>query len=226
MTKSKLSTKDISTEIPAGAGVSKTLTVGNNKCKINGISLEEFALKPGSYHVILHLEGPEIPDFEGFLINKDDPSMGSYKGQVAKVKADFWAFSDATTKGGTEISRDIEILKFYKKLAKALGIEKWLAANDDKHETIEAYTTALNNDQPFAGKFIEYCIAGKEYKNKGGYTAYDLYLPKFTKGGAPFAAKEGDVIMFNETEHIIKQKVAPVSEFGNDMASPDETFLL
>ncbi len=221
--KAKLSTKEISTDVPVGSGVSKTLTVGNQKCKINGISLEEFPLKPGSYHVILHLEGPESEGFEGFLINKDDPSMGHHKGQVGKVKSSQWAFADGETKGGTKISRDTEILKFYKQLAKALGIEAWLTANDDKHDTIEAYTLALNTDQPFAGKFIEFCIGGKEYKNKGGFTAYDLFLPKFTKGGAPFAAIDAEVIMFNETEHVVKQKAAPVSEFGNDSPAQDFT---
>lgn len=225
--KAKLSTKEIDTTVPETiVGVSKTLTIGNQKCKINGISLEELSIKPGSYHIILHLEGSELEGFEGFLINKDDPSMGHHKGQVGKVKAGFWAFADSTTKGGTVIVRDTEILKFYKNLAKALGIEKWLAANDDKHETIEAYTAALNSDQPFTGKFIEFCICGKEYKNKGGYPAYDLFLPKFIKGGAPFAANETDVILFNENnpDHLIKPKAVPVANFGND--APAQDFVL
>lgn len=216
MSNPKLSTKNITT---GGGGQSKTLEPGNQQCKINGVELEEFKLKPGAYNLVIHMEGPDLGDkFEGFFINKDDESLGRHKGAVGKVKAGEWAFADGTTKGGVEVSRDQDILKFLKSLCTALDAVKWLEDQDDKHDTIESLIVAFNNDQPFAGKYLNYCIGGKEYKDKKGYTKYDLFLPKFSKGGAPFeslTAKPSKILKFNEVDHVRKAKVVPVTEFGN-----------
>jgi hypothetical protein len=68
---SKLSTKNIQT---GGEGVSKTLEPGENLCKINDVSLEEFKFKTGGYEIMLHLEGEDMgSDFQGFYIDKDRP---------------------------------------------------------------------------------------------------------------------------------------------------------
>lgn len=207
---SKLNTKDIKT---GGGGLPKLLQPGNIMCKINGVELEAFKFKPGGYHMILHLEGPDLgKEFEGFFIDKADESKGRHKGQVGQVKAGEWAFADGETKGGTVISRDAEILKFLKNLCTAFGVNEWLVAQNDKHDTIESLVAAFNKENPTGNKLIDFCICGKEYQSKGGYTNYELFLPKFVKGSAPFGTK--NVIKFNEAEHIRKKKVEPVSEFG------------
>lgn len=209
---SKLSTKDIKT----GGGISKIFTPGVVKCKINGLTLEDFKWKEGAKNLILHLEGPDLgTDFQGFAIDKEDPSKGVHKGQIGSVKASQWAFADGETKSGIAISRDTDILKFIKQLCVAFKKVSWLDAQDDKHDTIESLIAAFNKDMPFGTASISFCIAGKEYVNKGGYPAYDLFLPKFSKTGAPFGDK---VCAFNEDEHIIKKKVEAVSEFDS---SPD-----
>jgi hypothetical protein len=216
---SKLSTKDIKPEGPGGP--SKTLEPGNQKCKINGVSLEEFKFKPESYHLILHMEGPDLgPEFEGFFLNKDDESMGRYKGAVGRVKASEWAYVDGTTKSGVNISRDQEILRFIKTLCGSIGksAEKWLVEQDNKHDTIESLVTAFNTDQPFSGKYLNFCIAGKEYKSKDGYIRYDLFLPKFSRQGIPFEtldSKPSKLLKYNVTDHLKKLKVNEVSEFGS-----------
>lgn len=212
MTK-KLSTKDIKTG--GGSEVSKTLDPGNTLAKINSLVLVPFKFRPGGYHLVLNLEGPDLgKDFEGFLIDQDDEKKGRHKGKVGRVRSSEWAYADGQTKSGIEVSRDIEILKFIKSLCKALDIENWLETNDSKHDTIEQYIDAFNKDMPYKGKFIEYCIGGKEYINKGGYTTFDLFLPKFVKGGAPFGISR--VIKFNPDEHIRKKKESAISEFGSD----------
>jgi len=195
-------------------GVPKTIQPGNHKCKVNGIYLEEFKFKPGSYYLILNLEGEDLgPDFQGFLIDKNNEALGRHKGQVARVKTGEWAYADGTTKSGVEIRRDGEILKFVKNFCIAFGINNWLVAQDKKHDTVEQLITAFDKEKPFAGKFINFCIGGKEYTNKGGYTDHDLFLPKYAKTGAAYGDK---VVTFDPVSHIKKKKVDPVNEFGND----------
>lgn len=218
----KLNTKDIKS---AGeGGVPKILQPGNVTCTINGVRLNEFTFIKGAYHLVLSLEGPAIGgDFEGFNIDKDNEKLGKHKGQVGDVKASEWAFADATTKNGNVIERDAEILKFLKSLCTALNINDWLVAQNDKHDTIESLVNALNKEKPFKGIELDYCLCGKEYTNKSGYTAYDLFLPKFVKGGSPFGK---NVIKFNPADHIRKKKASEsVTDFGgdssNDLVSSD-----
>lgn len=207
---SKLTTEGIKV-----GGIPKQLSPGNHSCKINAIELKPFSFKPGSFHMILHLEGPAQPaDFEGFFINKDNESLGRYKGQVGQVKVSEWAYADGETKTGTPINRDTEILKAIKGIAISLGVLEELKAFEKRHtdlDTIEEYVAALSAENPFKNKFMQYCIAGKEYLNKQGYTNYDLYLPKFSKTGVPYGTSK--VFKFNEELHIIKKKVEVVNEF-------------
>lgn len=208
---SKLSTDSVK----AGGGVSKTLLPGNLSCKINGIELKPFSFKPGGYHLIIHLEGPNMgTDFEGFFIDKNDESKGRYQGQIGQVRVSEWAYADGETKTGIAIVRDNEILKAIKGLAIALGAHEQLKTFEAKYnnlDTIEEYVIALNAENPFKDKIMQYCIAGKEYTNKGGYTAYDLFLPKFTKTGVPYGTSR--IIKYNEADHIVKKKVDVVDEF-------------
>lgn len=213
----KLSTVDIKI---GGGNTPKTLDPGNHLCKINSIILEEFKLKPGSYHVILHLEGEDMgPDFEGFFLDKDNESLGRYKGKVAKLKLTQWAFSDGTTKSGIEVSRDTEMLKAIKQLCINLGCMNWLGEQEGKHETIESFYTAFNKDAPFKDLFYNFCITGKEYTNKSGFPAYDLFLPKYSKDGVsiePQNVTPSKLLKFNDAIHIERKKTETVNEFGND----------
>ena len=76
----KLSTTNIKT---GGDFTPKTLQPGNRVCKINGVELKEFKFAPGGYEFLLHMEGQELGDgFEGFLIDKDNPTK-----VIIKVKS-------------------------------------------------------------------------------------------------------------------------------------------
>lgn len=227
---SKLGTKNVTT----GEGsVQKTLEPGNTIAKINGIYLEEAKFKEGAYNVILSLEGEDLGTaFEGFYINKDQPELGRFKGRVANIKATLWPFADGITKSGVEISRDMEILKVIKQICVGTETTEWFNAQDEKHDTIEQLVEAFNKEKPFANLFYNFCIAGKEYKNKGGYTAYDLFLPKFTKDASPIevlAPASSKLLKFNSEEHIVKKKVEAVTSFapaaGDAFATTQSDFI-
>lgn len=218
----KLNTKDIKTQ--GEGGLPKTLQPGNVTCKINGVRLEEFKFIKGALHIILSMEGQELENFEGFFIDKNNEKLGRHKGQVGDVKAAEYAYADATTKNGNEINRDAEMLKFLKNLCVALEIDNWLVAQNDKHDTIESLFNAFNKEKPFANKFITYCIGGKEYTNKNGYTSYDLFLPKFAKGSSPFGK---NVATFNAADHIRKKKLSDqVIDFGSSSSAANDDFQL
>lgn len=214
MSTGKLNTKDIKT---GGGGTPKFLQPGNQSCKITAVALEDFKFIEGGLHIILSMEGKDLgKDFEGFFIDKNDEAKGRYKGQIGSVKAGEWAFADGETTSGIKISRDTEILKFMKNLCIALGITAWLDAQDNKHDTIASLIDAFNKEKPFKDIFIEYCLSGKEYTNKGGYTSYELFLPKYSKTGAPYAKERARVLTFDPEKNIKRKKVEPVNEFGED----------
>jgi len=218
---SKLSTKNIKTD--GDGGVSKTLDPGTNLCKINNVTLDAFKFKDGAYNVMLHLEGEDLgEDFEGFYINKDKPELGRHKGKVGTVKATEWAFADGETKSGIPVSRDKEMMKFLKQLCTSLGCVKWFDAQDEKHDTIESIYAAFAKDKPYGNTFYRFCIAGKEYTNRGGYTAHELFLPKYSKDGVPIEKDDVQVsklIKYNPDEHIRKKKEEKIEGFGDSSAA-------
>ena len=222
----KLSTKNITT---SGGATPKTLQPGNNVAKINSITLEPFTFLPGAFHLILNLEGIDRgKDFEGFFINKDKPELGRHKGQVGKVKASEWAYADGTTKSGIVVSRDMEIMKYLNNICKELGIT-WMTDQDGKHDTIESLVNQFNVDKPFKNVMLNFCIAGKEYLNKEGYTNHDLFLPKYAKGQVPFEICDkpnSKIMKFNEADHIKKKKVENVTSFGSDAVATSSDFEL
>jgi hypothetical protein len=215
-----LNTKDIKT---GTGGTPKVLQPGNHKVTIRAIGYEDFKFKPGALHIVLNLEGEEQDgDFEGFFIDKNNESLGRYKGQVGKVKANEYAYADGVTKTGIEIGRDSEILKFLKNLCVEVGCDNWLIEQNGKHSTIQSLIEQFNNDAPFKDKWLNTCIAGKEYLNKEGYTSYDLFFPKYSKTGIPFESavkNSGKVAKFNERDHIKKKPVENVAGFDGDGAS-------
>lgn len=229
-----ISTKNVSEPV-AGSSLSKKLEPGNVKCTITGIKLQKNQFdkkRVDPEYLMLILEGPDLgAGFEGFLLDKDNPEKGAHKGQVAWVKASEWAFSDGTTKTGVEIKKDNEILRYIKHICQQADCMKWFDKQDGKHETIQSFVEQLDKDQPFKGKEINVCIAGRQYKDKKDYMQWDLFLPKFVGKSIPLedaSVPETDskLIKFNEALHV--KKIAPVESFGNDIpatnTSKEESF--
>ena len=209
-----LSTKDLNT---AGSGLPKTISPGNHKLKINSLELENFSFIPGAMHLLLHVETQPIEGFEGFMVDKDDESKGKYAGQIGKVKASQYAYADGETKSGIKIERDKSLMIFLKTLCTNLGLSKWFDEQDNMHETIEDFVAAFNKTAPFKNIYMDFCIAGKEYVGKTGYTNYDLYLPKGDRGRYAFGdAEAGKIMVYDEATHLKKTEVKEVKNFGDD----------
>jgi hypothetical protein len=97
-----------------------------------------------------------------------------------------------------------------------LSINDWFVAQDDKHDTIEEFIEAFNNDAPFKDKYFDACVAGKEYEGKSGYTNYDMWFPKDGKGVYSIAPKGGSVLQYDEETHLKKMETKEVTSFGDD----------
>jgi hypothetical protein len=209
-----LSTTDLGT---GGSGMAKTIAPGNHTLKINSIELEDFRFIPGAMHLILHVETEPIEGFEGFLIDKDDESQGRYEGQIGRIKASQYAFADGETKSGIKIQRDRSVMIFLQNLCNTLGINEWFRNQDGKHETIEDFVNAFSKTAEYKGKFLEFCVAGKEYESKSGYTNYDMWLPKAeNKKYAMAEVEAGKVMTYDEAKHLKKIEVKDVKSFGDD----------
>ena len=211
-----LSTKDLVNE-NSGGGMAKTIAPGNHRLKINSIVLEDFQFIDGAKHLVLNVETEPIEGFEGFLIDKDDESKGKYAGQIGRVKASQYAYADGQTKSGIKIQRDRSLMMFLANLSKATGIMKWFEEQDNKFNTIEDFVKNFSDNAPLKDKYLDFCIAGKEYENKSGYTAYDMWLPKAENNKYAYAEMSADkVLQYDETKHLKKLEVKPVENFGDD----------
>lgn len=217
-----LSTTDLGT---GGNGLPKTISPGNHVLKINMIDLEDFKFIEGAKHLILHVETEPIAGFEGFALDKDNPEKGHYDGQIGRVKASQYAFADGETKTGIKIQRDRSILIFLQSLCKTLGVNDWFTEQDGKHDTIEDFIDAFNASAPIKDKYLEFCIAGREYEGKTGYTNYDMWLPKSENRKYSFGEiEEGKVITFDESKHLKKLETKEVKSFGDDeFTTPPKT---
>ena len=208
-----LSTTDLAT----GSGMPKTIAPGNHLLKINSIELEDFKFIEGAKHLMLHVETEPIDGFEGFMLDKDNATLGHYAGQIGRVKASQYAYADGETKSGQKIQRDRSIMIFLQNLCKTLGMNDWFIAQDNVHETIEAFIKEFNKTAPFKDKYLQFCVAGKEYVGKTGYTNYDMYLPKGEKNKYAYGETEaGKVLVYNEATHLKKVETAEVKNFGDE----------
>lgn len=215
------------TDLGSGSGMPKTIAPGNHTLKINSIHLEDFQFIDGAKHLILNVETEPIEGFEGFMIDKNRPELGNYAGQIGRVKASQYAFADGETKTGVKIQRDRSIMIFLQNVCKTMDIMDWFKAQDYKHDTIEDLVNAFNKTAPYKGIYLDFCIAGKEYVGKTGYTNFDLHLPKSDKAKYAFGEVGSDkVIKYDEKTHLKKADNTPVKNFGkndDDFSMPTTT---
>ena len=210
-----LSTKDLVSD--GGSGTPKTIGPGNHTLKINSITLEDFQFIDGAKHLMLHTETEPIEGFEGFFIDKDDESKGHYLGQIGRVKASQYAYANGETKSGIKIQRDRSLMMFLANLSKSYGITGWFEEQDNKFNTIEEFVKNFSNNAPIKDVYLDFCVAGKEYENKAGYTAYDLWLPKAENNKYAYGDLDSErILKYDETKHLKKIEVKEVKGFGDD----------
>lgn len=204
-----LSTENMS----AGSGkIKPVIDAGNQELKINSIALHTPPYDNKAYDLQLNVESQPVGgDFEGFLVDVNNPNGPRYQGQVGRVSFQRYAFSDTTLPSGREISRDAEILK-------ALI---FLAEQQDKRDQLDAIKAAtieefVKDAAAFLcdGQYYNFCIAGREWENKEGYINLQLFLPKRTAAGVPFERVDvvnSKLIGFNRDEHIVAMRKSNTS---------------
>jgi len=214
--------------------VQKIIQPGNVTAKINNIYIKSANLwKEGAYEIKLNIETAPLENFEGFFIDKNDPSKGHYAGQIGDLSCTEFPFADGESKTGIKFNRDIEILKFLKRLCDVMQINNWFNAQDNKHATIEDFIIAMNNEQPFKNIYLNWCIAGREYHNKQGYVNYNLFIPKVKSLSAQVVFElstepnkfSDKLIMFNAKDHVRSKSASSVKGFdehGNTSSSATE----
>lgn len=221
---SGLSTEDVN--VSAG-GLSKTIQPGNVKAAIRDVELSqrsELAKKKNGYYVVLHLETPKIEGFEGFFIDVKNEEKGRWLGQVGRVKTHTWPYSDGETKTGQKINRDMDIMRMIKRICIALGpeAEKWFDVDaNNKYDTIEDFIKGFNESGLYKDRWMNWCIACREWRKDNGHIGQDLYLPKFSRDGVPFESiaveeAESKMLKFVEATHLEKVEGQPVAQFAGD----------
>ena len=203
-TKIMLNTKGLQ----AGSGKARpVLGPGNHEIKINTITYDLTPYDSEAHNIMLHIESrPLTGEFEGFLRDQNNPTLGRYEGQVGRVRMSPFPFKDATLPSGREISKDQEILKSMIFLSEVLNMRDSL--DSIEAETIADFMTqcaSLFTNQEKGSEWMNSCLASREWENKEGYVNNDLYIPRISKEGVGLETLESDnsrLLKFDASVHI------------------------
>ena len=208
-----LSTKDMS----AGSGKARpVISPGNLKIKINKITFDQTPYDKDAYNIVLHVESePVTGEFEGFLIDANDPNGERYKGQVGRVRMSPYPYKDTTLPSGREISRDQEVLRSMIFLSEVIGKRDDL--DSIEADTIEEFMVSVNSSLS-GDKYLNACIGAREWENKEGYVNNDLYLPKNSKDGVCLESLDVEnsrLYKFSKADHVreVQRKTTTTDSF-------------
>lgn len=155
-------------EVKQGGGSSKSFQPGVVYAHINNAQLR--TSNKGDKKVLeLYLEGPELENFEGWPIDKDNPDGPKYKGQTARVSATMWTDEF----NNTNISRN-EIMYKLSIIATELGLRDEL--NRIEATTIDEWVKEVVS--LVKGKKLYFFLKGTE-EEYNGKTIVKLSLPKY-----------------------------------------------
>ena len=220
----------------ATGNVPKIINPGTHLCRVVDIKLDAPSYKPDAYFIVLTLEGQERgADFTGLPVDKMNPSLGNYKGQIGNVRSGRYPFSDYVYQG-KEIQRDEQMFRWINNLAKQLNVfDAMNAGNGIQALTIEEYIDAVRKFIVQPELWAQFTIGGQEYFTEGYDKAnYRLFFPKQEGKLFPYSSMEDasgnavNLLEYDAAKHIIVKVEAPeqtVTEFGgqtsNDMFSVD-----
>ncbi len=201
----------------AGSGKEKpVIEPGNQVVKINSVTFDQTPYDADAYNITLNIESkPMDGEFQGFLVDQNNPNGPRYQGQVGRTRFSPYAYKDTTLANGNEISRDTEVMKAMIFLSEALG--KRAELDKISANTIEEFMTACNS--LFSGsEYVNMCLGSREWENKDGYINNDLFLPKLSKAGVPIEAlgtEPSRLLTYdsNNNNHLRKviKKVSPTT---------------
>jgi hypothetical protein len=208
------------------ASTSKVINPGTVKVRLNDLILESLPYAGGSLQIQLQLESEPVQDesFVGLPIDRMDPSKGNYKGQVARVKAQPYLFTDYTYNGNTT-TKETQVYKWLIRMADSIGMRAQL--DTVEASSIEEYVTKAARVLCSPVHYFFATIAGEEYDKLASdgntYTSYRLQLPKSSREKFPLAtdASSPKFMEFNPAEHIKKKKPVEVVEEFAPTASPE-----
>ena len=222
------SSKEAAEKMSGGSSISKVIQPGNIIARVLDIKLEVPPYDSSAYNIVLTLETEPIPDFEGLAIDKENPELGNYKGQVGRVQTQQYSYSDYTSKEGKVTRKEDMIFKWLWNFAKEIGASEKLIADDIQADSIEDYLDAAKKYLISPERYIHFCIAGSEYENKAGYTQYRLFIAKPEKNKLGYELyKAGEtptkLLKFDEAVHVKRKKVEKLDSFeskadDNDLA--------
>jgi hypothetical protein len=227
-----ITTKDFASEEKVSK-VSPILGPGVTKARITNVQLQEnYTFKTdGSVYLVLNLEGEPItdPNFQGWLIDSNNPSGPRFLGQTGRVKFKAFPMKDSTITrnmpdGSSKvinISRDNDYIQSIIALANAFGPA--IREQIDMIQATDIFDHVQQVSRIFSNKTMTFVIAAKGYKNAKGYTAYDLFLPYDKTGKKAFAlaGQEDNLITFDKAVHVTEPKEdKPVAGFepNNDFS--------
>ena len=155
-------------EVKQGGGSSKSFQPGVVYAHVNNAQLR--TSNKGDKKVLeLYIEGPELENFEGWPIDKDNPEGPKYKGQTARVSATMWTDEF----DNTNISRN-EIMYKLSIIATELGLRDEL--NRIEATTIDQWVAEVV--KLVKGKNLYFFLKGTE-EEYNGKTIVKLSLPKY-----------------------------------------------
>lgn len=210
---------------------SKILAPGEHYCRILEVGLSTPPWKAEAYFITLKLEGPDMgADFEGIALDKNNPAMGTHKGQIATVNSFKFPFSDYNY-NGKDIMRDNQIFNWINALATQLGVFEDIQRAKINAATIEDYVAKVSPFLTNPELWATFTVAGREYY-KDGYDRpnYNLYFPKKEGKNFPYTVKNDEagnpvagLIRYDETKHIDKaEKPATSTEVDSFGTQPSD----
>lgn len=219
----------------AGVSVAKIMSPGTHYCRIIDITLDIPPYKTDAYSVNLLLEGTDRGDeFQGIAIDKNNPGLGNYRGQIANVRSGRYPFSDYNYQG-KDIMRDDQIFRWVNNLAKQMGVLDKMNADNVAASTIEEYVDAVKKYLTNPELWGYFTIGGQEYFQDGYEKPnYRMFFPKQEGKLLPFSALENDerqplnLLPYDREKHIIPAKDQPAAKAesvegfgGQDILSTD-----
>ncbi len=205
-------------------GTQKKIRPGNYKCKVNRLTTSTQNWK-GVDKLFLHLHIETEPlggDFQGFMIDKNNPKLGHHAGQIGDVKSSGFGYDDnRKDKNGKQITKEDSVVMFLDSLCHEANGSTWVkdAIMNGTYKTFDDFIAGFNKENPIKDAFLNFCIGGTQDVNDEGYPVYFLNLPKFEKGFKLFANDDNkdSVLPYNKAEHLyVKNAPAPVQQFSGN----------
>ena len=158
-------------EVKKGGSNSKSLEPGVAYAHIYSANVR--TASTGKKCLELVLEGPELPDFEGWAVDKTNPDGDKFKGQSAKVSATIY-----TADYESEDVNKNDILRKIITIADSVGLRDEVDAlsSNKAINSIEAWVEAAVNI--LKGHNLYFFLVGTE-KEYNGKTIVVLSLPKY-----------------------------------------------